>query len=306
MTNKNYNTTAISIGELKNGMLYFDNIIPVCIWIEFIKEMGKETWGSTFQKVYEDIMPKEYVGNQKFGQAIFNLNETGYKSISKILVENFKLDKNILKVSNEQYEQLENIYAQEYFSFINEFDLGHLPLIAVNNTKSALLLDDETDSYANPLLTISNLKLIDATNSNWEQLLEFRKDKDAKIKLRKLRLFAYENYSGKSKNFIEDDIQSKIYDYELTAKKFGLNLIQAALSNVMNSKLFAGLTTGSILTTVFADFPAGILTTSAGIVANLGHLTLEYNKQKIELQNLVKENPASFITYYKDKYEKEE
>jgi hypothetical protein len=304
-SNIDYYTTAVSMGDLKNGMLYFDNIIPIHLPFEF--EFAsvitcKNDLDDVFKKVAAEVLPQEYRRNKEFGERLFLLNALSFDALSKLAIMHFSHA--IDDVIEREYEAILENFVNDYLAFVHKFDIGNYPLIYKDGGPRTASLRKNNNNQCSPLLMLSNLKIIEASDAPWEQILEFRKDQTAKVKLRKLRLFAYENYSDKSKSYIEDDILTKIYDYENIANKFGLGMVQATVNNVINSKLFAGITTGSILTTLFAEYPIGLLTVAAGAVVELGQFTLELKKQKYELQNLIKDNPASFITYYRDKYSK--
>lgn len=303
MTNIEYYTTAVSFGDLKNGMLYFDKLIPVVFSVDFAQELSKKDisiFDETLKKVGKEILPFDLLKDTNFADDLVELNMAGYNLFSKLLIQHFNLPSQIPEVTKEQFDNIEESFALNYFSFIEKYNLSDFPLVSSKNSSIASLLDD--DESLNPaIITLSNLKLIDATKAPWEQIIEFRKDSAAKKKLRKFRLFAYENYTGKSKNFIEDDLLSKIEEYEKIAEKFGFDVFQATLGNVINSKLFSGIVTGSMLSTIFTSPPISLITATAGLVIELGHITLEFKRQKLEFQNLIKDNPASFITYFKEK-----
>jgi len=59
---------------------------------------------------------------------------------------------------------------------------------------------------------ISGISLIDAEHADWEQIISLREDSDSKEALRRFRLFTFDNYRGKSKSYIEDDIAKRIAD----------------------------------------------------------------------------------------------
>lgn len=302
MTKTDYHTTAISIGDLKNGMLYFDQIIPIAIPLDFAKDFVEDSdrFGALLRYVGDEILPKDLLRNSEFADSLINVNMSVYNLMSKKLIEQHRLPPQIPDVSLEEYEKIEETFVTDYFDFIYKYKFDELPLLSIGKTGLAALPEDGTTDLP-AILTLSNLKIIDVSNAPWEQIVEFRKDPTAKAKLRKLRLFAYENYTGKSKEFIEDDINGKIYDYENVAKKFGLEIVQAAVNNVVNSKLFTGVVTTSILTSLFGAPINAIITATAGSIIEIGQFTLEFKKRKYELQDLIKDNPASFITYFKEK-----
>ena len=62
-------------------------------------------------------------------------------------------------------------------------------------------------------LTPANIPLIDTSKASWEQILERRKDTRALRKLRKLKMFLQDNYQGKDKDYIEDDLAMRLDKY---------------------------------------------------------------------------------------------
>ncbi len=305
MSKTDYYTTAVSLGDLKNGMLYFDNLIPVLLTADLVQH-SRGDMSTLFtdmnSKLLREILPKELTANKEFTVELGELNWSAHNLLLKMLQKQFKLPDQLEGYTKSQYDQIEKNFANEYLSFIDKFNLQSQPLISYGNSTFASLPDDNNLEQPG-ILTLSKLNLIDPSNASWEQLVEFKKDPDAKAKLRKLRLFAYENYEGKSKNYIEDDISTKIYDYEKTAKKFGFDMLQATINNVVNSKLFTGMATGSLIATVFAQPSMSIFAVSTGIAIEIGQFGLEFKKQKYELQSLLRDNPASFIIYSKENLE---
>jgi hypothetical protein len=158
---------------------------------------------------------------------------------------------------------------------------------------SAFASDEEADIS----LTVASLKLIDTDACEWDRLLEFRKDTEAMGKLRRLRIFAYENYRGKSRDFIEDDIHTRILDYERAAKKWGFTTATGAINTLFDSKLIAGGVAGSFLTAYLQEpllAIAGMIGTAGIAIAKVG---IEFGKQKLERAEIMATNPVSYISY---------
>lgn len=101
-----------------------------------------------------------------------------------------------------------------------------------------------TDDVA---ITVANLNLIDASRASLEQILEFRKDAEARIKLRRLRSFSLQNYSGKNRAFVEDDLSVRIADCEEAIRRWGFETRHAAMSMLFSSKLLGGAVGGSLI-----------------------------------------------------------
>ena len=169
-----------------------------------------------------------------------------------------------------------------------------LPLIV----SSASAKNKESGDIA---LTISSLGLIDTQGVDFAQLFEFRKDTQAMERLRKLRLFAYENYTDKSRDFIEDDIMARIADYERAVKEWGFETTTGAINTVLDSKLIAGGVAGSFLSAYMQEPLLTIAATigTAGIA--IGKVAIDLGKQKIARNELMANNPVSYISYAREK-----
>lgn len=94
-----------------------------------------------------------------------------------------------------------------------------------------------------PELTISEIGLVDTTDASWEQILELKKDIDARRKLRDLRLLLFDEFEGKTKAYIIDSIDRKLEEHELACKKHGLNLVTSSVSMLIDSKSLIGIST---------------------------------------------------------------
>ena len=135
----------------------------------------------------------------------------------------------------------------------------------------------------------------DLTDATIPQILEFRKDKDAMAKMRKFRLFAYENYGGKDKAFIEDDIQQRLAEYNETVRACGFDTAVKTFSFLFESKLLLGAFAAAAVSSLMGNAQLAIQAFSAGTVIELGKLSLEYAKNKSEMRRICGENPISYI-----------
>src|SRR6266446_9355972 len=106
-------------------------------------------------------------------------------------------------------------------------------------------------------------RLVDLRRTSYEAILAFRDDEDSQAKMRRFRLFVYEQYQNKSRAFVEDDIQQRIYDYHEAAKKHGFALKEHTMSFLLHSKLFAAGLGSSVLSFAFRS-PDAIIAALSG------------------------------------------
>jgi hypothetical protein len=194
-----YKKTAVSVLAMRDALLYFDNVIsmtgPLEVgWaVSFERRSQPERYDNKelneiSQGLLIDVLP-EHLKNEVFKSKLADLYTFSTKYIGEKLKEH---------AAGEPLNFDPNALAQ-YQSFVDDYELPKYPFCTVPQVASELGTQDDELS-----LTIASLRLIDANCATLQQLLEFRKDPEAKTKLRRFRLFAYENYSGKSRAFIED------------------------------------------------------------------------------------------------------
>jgi hypothetical protein len=288
-----YHKSAVAIGDLKNAALYFDTVVPVFVVAEFARE---HDWNlSTTKKIFGDLLPREIL-TLRFAEVFAEINQRGFNHFAKLSIRKFGFEPSLKGLSQKEYDSIEEDFVRAYFSFIEEFGLSNWPLATEDGPATSAMPDDEKDD-ALPLLTLSRLRLIDASKLPWEHIHEIRKDPIARDRLRRLRLFSFENYSGKARAFVEDDLQSRISDYEASARACGLETVQGALSLVLNSKLAAGAMAGGLVSALFGQPLTALVAGTAGAVLEVGGFVLELQKRRLAIEQLARENPVSYISY---------
>ncbi len=91
-------------------------------------------------------------------------------------------------------------------------------------------------SQCDPGITLSKLNLVDASQAEWRQIIELRKDSQSHRKLARLRLFMHKNYADCSFAYIEDDLSQRVEEYERVTQKFGLKTTISSLSLLLDAK----------------------------------------------------------------------
>jgi len=103
------------------------------------------------------------------------------------------------------------------------------------------------------VIALSNIKVVDEDNLIWEQVLEFRADKEIQQKYKRFLHWLDEKMVGKSQAFVEDDISIRLKDYEQALKKHGIKTVVGEVSEVIAGGGLIGL----------ADPKLGFLTAGA-------------------------------------------
>ena len=98
------------------------------------------------------------------------------------------------------------------------------------------------------LAILDGLQMVDEEHLSWDQVYEFRKDKKAQMKYRRLVHWLDKSMVGKSLPFIEDQIGIMIDDYECAMRKHGLKTALGTIEETLEGKYLAGVagTAGAI------------------------------------------------------------
>jgi len=99
-------------------------------------------------------------------------------------------------------------------------------------------LDEEYSAGGNSLIlaVMNNLEVVDESALDWRQVFEFRKDKRAKSKLRKLRAWLDRDLAGKSIAQVTDAIGGRLEDYEWAVKKHGIKTVSGSVSDLLDPR----------------------------------------------------------------------
>ncbi|MGA2030015.1 MAG: hypothetical protein ABSG87_08075 [Verrucomicrobiota bacterium] len=323
-----YHNTAIVLGDLKDALLHFEYVIPMNISgfcagfrpkianarpvVERFKELSrdsiKELDASFGPEKIVKLYPPHLANDPQFenirnmfegellsymvkiseGQEAF---ERYIQALAKIVQPNQPVDPKKLCPTIER--------LQIMFTFIvSRYQLNNVPIDC-----SHFLLNDSSDSFDN-CLSAPQIRVIDTTKVTIPQIMEFRKDKEVMSKMRKFRLSAYEQYNGKDKTYIEDDIQQRLADYNETVKACGFETKVKALSFLFESKVLMGTFATSAVSLLMGSPQLAVEAFGAGTIVELGKLSLEYARSKSEMRKISRENPISYIADAKEKLEK--
>lgn len=178
---------------------------------------------------------------------------------------------------------------------MNSYGLVDVPIQA---PRRSIELDETSEDVA---VTLMNAKIIDTTSCSWEHILKFREDTEARHKLRRLRLFAYENYLGKSKEYVREDILKRIDDANQMAKRWGFETKTAALSMLLTSKTLAGGAAGSLVSVLAGQPLAAFLSVAGGAAIETGRIGIEITRRHFTLRNMLKDNPVLYFPYAESK-----
>ena len=171
---------------------------------------------------------------------------------------------------------------------------------SVNIRKPSLMLPPECLSFYNKVdddltLSLAGIPTIDTRKVSWENIIEFRNDKEAKKKLRNLRLFLCENYEGKSRAFIEDDLSKRLEDYDETCRDFGFETRTSILSAVLDSKNIQTTFAASAGAAIFGKPVVVAGTILAGVSIEIGKIAIEISKRTHAFHRIKRNHPLAYL-----------
>lgn len=93
---------------------------------------------------------------------------------------------------------------------------------------------------------LNNLPVVSEQETSWEQIVEFRRDAEAKRKLRDLRLWLETGLKADSVDQAVQLIEQKLDDYQWALHKHGLKTVTGALSQILEPTKSAQLAVASV------------------------------------------------------------
>ena len=177
--------------------------------------------------------------------------------------------------------------------------VSELPVIYQPNDKMYNKLY-KSDLYDTISLKIAEIPLIDTSEAEWEKIIEIRKDTNSINKLRRFKTFFHQNYSGKEKNFIQDDLLNRIEEYNNAVKDWGFETVISSLTLINTSVT----SVGSSLVMALTGKPLEVAA-ATGVCVGIGNIALRLAKEKRKLMKLGRDHPLAYIIDAKKKLEKE-
>ena len=183
-----------------------------------------------------------------------------------------------------------NQFRSSLMKFLLVKQLGQFALLTPNSYMQtrAATMEDLT-------ITLTRIPIISLRGASWEQITEFRKDGRNRHKLRRLRLFLFDNYVGKSREYVEDKLLLAIDDFEAAAQAHGFNLTTGTLDMVLNSKSLlgsAGLSVAALL--LGSPITAGAMLV-AGTAIEVGKIALQFATKMHAFKTLSHDHPLAYI-----------
>lgn len=285
--------SAITFDNLKGAALYFDRIIPLAfrslrgdrdgIFVDVPEPVPLDV---AAKLIFGDTAPKHLVVSY-----LDNYWQPFMQSLAPLVQPRRSTDP-------EAYSDLKYLYLTDAKFADGTSIRGQFRRLAENigiDKYSVVLpvldpFDSFSESYA--CLALTQVPLIDTSAASWEQIWELRSDVDAISRLRRLRLFFFENYIGKPRDYIEDDLLRRLDDYEFARRKHGFDAVTAAFRILLDAKTLQAAAVASLTAALFGGPIASV---SAGATVELGKLLLEVSTRRAEIKNLSASHDLAYL-----------
>lgn len=305
MNSHRYNSTnqVICFNNFKVAALYFDRVLPInmAIWRgdrvagDFMVGYPEDVPSRALSHLIDRIEVKSPsfthvnrvlvdIGLEAWGD--FAKSVMPYANTYMPNIDNKNQEENDLIIFNE-YKKLSSAYLSNAklkgTKPIRELFKNYAKKVGFDNFCVAMFdTKDNNQLNSDPSITLSNLNLIDTSNTDWKQIIEVRLDKDSHQKLARLRLFLSKNYADCSYSFIEDDISLQLYDYEQVCKKFGFETMTSSISALLNSNNLQASIGAGIIAGVFGGPITGV---AVGTTIEIAKIAIVVAEKKHELKD---------------------
>jgi hypothetical protein len=84
---------------------------------------------------------------------------------------------------------------------------------------------------------LENLEIVDENKLSWSQVVDFRGDKDSRKAYRRMLHWMEKEMQGKTFNFIQDEVEIILSDYQIALKKHGIKTILGEIEGVFSKEI---------------------------------------------------------------------
>lgn len=121
---------------------------------------------------------------------------------------------------------------------------------------------------------VENLNIVDEEQLTWEQVAEFRRDREARAAYRTFVHWLDRDMIDRSVQYIVDEVVQRLERYEWSLHKHGIKTVIGILSNTINPKSLVSTSTAGLAIDLIAGKPLWSLLAAGGLLAGHAGLSL--------------------------------
>jgi hypothetical protein len=290
MNKKNQPSIVIALGDnLKEAALYFDEVVFSPLDLRAFRVFEKD--GVYDMWPVKDLLPVCIKSNRAGADYYYKKVIPAYFAISEATAR---------KESMTEVKKIFFTYFHEFFRLCDLCpELKQAPFLNSDNNKPDL--SGEVEEY---LVSLVDFSLVNTDRATWEQIFEFRNDEASVQKLRRLRLFFLKEYKGCTQAFLEDDLLTRLEDYQQAVRDWGFETRTMTISSLLSSKNLLGSASASLLAVLFGPEWMALTSAATGVSIELGKISIGLAKRRYSFEKFRREHPLSYIIKAKEKLSK--
>lgn len=145
------------------------------------------------------------------------------------------------------------------------------------------------------MAAISNIAMVDEESLNWDQIMEFRKDTETRIKYRRFVRWVDTELKQQTKEEIEDLIAIRLDDYQWALKKHGIKTSLGTLSCLLDPK-FLGTLSAAVAASAVAG--GGFWAATAGAGLAVGKAVVNFGTSLVDALDERRKNNSEVAYIY--------
>ena len=124
------------------------------------------------------------------------------------------------------------------------------------------------------LAVVSGLNIVDESRLTWEQVVEFRRDSQARSAFRHFVHWLDHELVDKPIEYISDEVSARLERYEWAVTKHGLSLVVGTLSTTLNPQSLISASTVGVAMEAIANKPMWSLLAGGGLLVGRAALSI--------------------------------
>ncbi len=319
-----HNDTVVAYSKTKEASLYFSHVVPIPSFViekSLFHAMKLYRCGADYQASvtlmldaemptceshWAKLLPPHLSSNPKFFKLLNRVSMwDGLNSFYHSMLALNGPSEDFDECKTQLIEMVKKLMGvnllhdlaldRTYDALMTRYDLEMLPAIVPDEWTK---MDDGSmikTGSSDFRLTLLNVNLIDTTTASWSQIFSFREDIESQTRLQRLQRFFSKNYVGKSRSFIEDDLQTRLDDHAAVVRKHGFDTKMAKLEAVVSSKWLQGSLTGAGLAAICGHNEAALISGFTGILFEVGSTGVKLARRKFEFMEHIAQHPLGYI-----------
>lgn len=223
-----------------------------------------------------------------------NLTFAELKRTLPVAIQGIKL-RNELNITN---AAVRNGLALFYTELFNKTGAWAIPILAWSNKIESNVPDGPDDTVT---WILANVRMVETDSASWEQILEIRRDDRSIRELRNLRVFLGQNFSGKSRSYVQDVLEKKVDDYQTACKRHGFNLIADSFRALLDSKSLLGCAAVTAAAILSGEKKIADAAACVGVILETSKFILSLAKAKHDLTSFKRDHELAYLFRAREK-----